>query len=668
MSLLETVFKRLDKVGAIPKVIRSLPKISLLLTITGILVIFNLAVSGNFRGTYISENALMPSQAYSFFRESEWNFVRGYREEVKSIMFKSGKERNEALDNWLMQIGYKTSKYSYVNPMNNRLEQTTYAIYHTPRGDDTEAMVLVAPWHTTDDQINIGGISLVMGLARYFYRLSIWSKNIIIVFPEDGQDSLKLWVDAYHKTLENTGGSIESAVVVEYPSDSDGCSYIELDYVGINGELPNLDLINCAVTIGEHEGFKFSLHNTPHGQLWTNDFSSRVTTLFKSIFELATAGILPIKQGGGNGCEAFSGWNIQTITLRAIGNSGKDITTFGRVIEGLFRSVNNLLEKFHQSYFFYLLLAPRSFVSISNYLPASILGAGSFMLSSVSSLLLNSNYSNYKTFASSASKDYNWGLVKLQTNVLTIGFSIFTIVLCVFSVICFSSMYFFADTVNSKLVDYESNQSLRLYSMFYFLVGLILPLLSLTGFKFIKNINSKISISQLSRFLLTFSLFYLGVGLIALQVIHFALAFLISIICLPLLFIRYGDLQSSSKNKFINFICLFVTCPSTVIFALGIFNSIHFELDYLRNFIQYFRYELVQKLIQDIIDIDYSQIQIFNNVLEILFGLIKAYSRFQCYTWIFICIFWYPVWLCALIVTLLPSESDYAETEEKKNN
>ena len=40
-----------------------------------------------------------------------------------------------------------------------------------------------------------------------------------------------------------------------------------------------------------------------------------------------------------------------------------------RVIEGIFRSLNNLLEQFHQSFFFYLLPESRRYVSIGLYMP-----------------------------------------------------------------------------------------------------------------------------------------------------------------------------------------------------------------------------------------------------------------------------------------------------------
>lgn len=55
----------------------------------------------------------------------------------------------------------------------------------------------------------------------------------------------------------------------------------------------------------------------------------------------------------------------------------------GRVIEGTFRSLNNLLEKLHQSFFFYLLMSTERFVSIGTYLPSAMLVAVNFTFTSI---------------------------------------------------------------------------------------------------------------------------------------------------------------------------------------------------------------------------------------------------------------------------------------------
>src|SRR5271168_2518799 len=63
-----------------------------------------------------------------------------------------------------------------------------------------------------------------------------------------------------------------------------------------------------------------------------------------------------------------------------------------RVIESLCRSLNNLLEHLHQSFFFYFVLSPSGkflgepgrFVSIGTYLPAAMVLAASFTITAIS--------------------------------------------------------------------------------------------------------------------------------------------------------------------------------------------------------------------------------------------------------------------------------------------
>jgi glycosylphosphatidylinositol transamidase len=47
--------------------------------------------------------------------------------------------------------------------------------------------------------------------------------------------------------------------------------------------------------------------------------------------------------------------------------------TLGRTVESTLRSFNNLLERLHASYFFYLVPMPHHFIPVGNYLPAAIL-------------------------------------------------------------------------------------------------------------------------------------------------------------------------------------------------------------------------------------------------------------------------------------------------------
>lgn len=78
-----------------------------------------------------------------------------------------------------------TQKYEYTSAGITHHGENIYGIIHAPRGDATEAMVLVAAWRTADGELNLKGVTLALTLARYFKRklcdlhlLSIWRLSL----------------------------------------------------------------------------------------------------------------------------------------------------------------------------------------------------------------------------------------------------------------------------------------------------------------------------------------------------------------------------------------------------------------------------------------------------------------------------------------------------------
>ena len=80
---------------------------------------------------------------------------------------------------------------------------------------------------------------------------------------------------------------------------------------------------------------------------------------------------------------AFMPYHVDAITLTTIGDGWQDEMAFGRVVEGIFRSLNNLLEHLHQSFFFYLLMQTNRFVSIGSYLPSAMIIAASYTIMAI---------------------------------------------------------------------------------------------------------------------------------------------------------------------------------------------------------------------------------------------------------------------------------------------
>jgi GPI-anchor transamidase subunit GAA1 len=169
---------RLDKIP---------PYISLLCILGGISWLLLLPLNQYSRQTYISENALLPGQVHTYFAGSEQNVFRGYREELKLAINEfehaklgetsAEKASRTASDVWIDTITTifasaglppATQRYEYQSAGKLTAGTNIYSVLHAPRGDGTEAIVLLAPERNAMGELNTNGIALLLTLARYF--------------------------------------------------------------------------------------------------------------------------------------------------------------------------------------------------------------------------------------------------------------------------------------------------------------------------------------------------------------------------------------------------------------------------------------------------------------------------------------------------------------------
>ncbi len=210
---------------------------------------------------------------------------------------------------------------------------------------------------------------------------SLWSKDIIFLITADSRAGPQAWVDAYHDAQSSSAvsplplksGALQGAVVVDY-AFSHRFESLHIIYDGINGQLPNLDLFNTAISIASGQmGIAATLQ-----KMWKHDdtYKDRLNTMLRGM----------TKQGLGHASgphSSFIPYHVDAITLQAVGEGWHDEMAMGRTVESIFRSLNNLLEHFHQSFFFYLLMQANRFVSIGTYLPSAMLIAINFTIMAI---------------------------------------------------------------------------------------------------------------------------------------------------------------------------------------------------------------------------------------------------------------------------------------------
>jgi glycosylphosphatidylinositol transamidase len=189
-------------------------------------------------------------------------------------------------------------------------------------------------------------------------------------------------------------GALQGALAIDYPFDHRFES-LHIVYDGVNGQLPNLDLFNTITAIASGQmGIGVSLQ-----QMWshTDNYQNRLQTMLRGM----------IRQGLGHASgphSCFIPYHVDAVTLQPFGDGWQDEMAMGRVIESTFRSLNNLLEHLHQSFFFYLLMQSKRFVSIGTYLPSAMLVAVNFTIMAIS-LWVQSGRANNKTPRVSAAKE-----------------------------------------------------------------------------------------------------------------------------------------------------------------------------------------------------------------------------------------------------------------------
>lgn len=557
-----------------PRLLQIPPYLSATCIIIGVVWLLLLPLNEYSRHTYISENALLPGQVHTYFGGSEQNVFNAYKHEVQALRGKEHGEIAAKLSEIFRSIGLKsaTQKYEYHAAGKSNSGENAYAILHAPRGDATEAIVLVAAWTNMDAELNQSGVALALTLARYFKRWSLWSKDIIILITSDSKAGPQAWVDAYHDehSLESAAalplksGALQGAVVLDNALDHRFES-LHIIYDGINGQLPNLDLFNSAAHIASGQmGIGVSLQ-----RMWKHDdsYRHRLQTMLRGM----------VSQGLGHASgphSSFIPYHVDALTLQAVGNGWQDEMAMGRCVESTFRSLNNLLEHFHQSFFFYLLMQPQRFVSIGTYLPSAMLVAVNFTIMAIVLWILSGRPPNRK-FAHTATKKAEISGVEVVKKdgmvALVPKEDLATVERRLLLPITLVVLSHFLGSVPLFIFNNSRQDTLSQTLAFSALINFFLPTIIATLLSYYTTLSTHGVI-----LLQCFSLLLLGMFLATLATLNFSLAFLIGLLAAPLSFtgapisVENSDapLKISLQRKIICNLAIHLLSPPVVVWSL----------------------------------------------------------------------------------------------------
>ncbi|KAK4752828.1 hypothetical protein SAY87_021626 [Trapa incisa] len=207
------------------------------------------------------------------------------------------------------------------------------------------------------------------------------------------------------KLIDNfkRAGTMAAALVVKVTEKSEPfVDTLNLYAEASNGQMPNLDLINIVNYLAVHrQGLHVKVKKLIPllNAKWLNvlaDILETVGVIFRRLNPQWKFGIPAAEYIDGTATlasslyyqalgiptgphGAFRDYQVDAVTLEFSpyslrkGRHKEFLLQGSRLIEGVIRSVNNLLEKFHQSFFLYLLTSPGRFVSVGVYMIPFIL-------------------------------------------------------------------------------------------------------------------------------------------------------------------------------------------------------------------------------------------------------------------------------------------------------
>ncbi|KAM5535178.1 hypothetical protein V8D89_011114 [Ganoderma adspersum] len=391
------------------KLWRGLPFIRLVLFLVGYLWMLAIPSSQFGQRIYIDENGLQPAQVHTYWNWNDVHRADRILEDLERLRDQNatGNEIASYAVGVFEKLGIpaRTQRYSFDTVDGTTNGTNAYAVLESPRASGTEAILLSASWLSMmgegNGTLNLRGVATILALAGYLKKYSLWAKDLVFVISDGYLDGMQAFITTYHglpqanlhaEPLKLSSGVVWTALNVDYPGHS--FSHLGLFFEGLNGRLPNQDLMNSVGMISRHTGGVPVLvydhldpRETPNvpsvvpswvpGWLSNNEdvqeYAMRAKTIARHMNYQA--------RGAASGVHGLlHQFRIDAITIFAVPAQGPHgFYAIGKILESSLRTMNNLLERLHASFFFFLLVRPEIFMKIGMYLPSVIL-VGTAML------------------------------------------------------------------------------------------------------------------------------------------------------------------------------------------------------------------------------------------------------------------------------------------------
>ncbi|XP_014488374.1 PREDICTED: glycosylphosphatidylinositol anchor attachment 1 protein isoform X2 [Dinoponera quadriceps] len=503
--------------------------------------------------TYFSENALLPGLV-----TKESNMEHTSKQYYHELIHEMKRYPDSMPYAWLLakfsqlHLDVFMHNFSLIYPFQEQkfTGQNIYGIVRAPRASSTEAIVVSVPYRPINSIYldTAPSIALLLAFAKFCRKQKYWAKDIIFLVTEHEQLGMQAWLDAYHDVtsgqegilmagdLSGRAGSIQAAINLEFHAMK--ITSIDVKIEGLNGQLPNLDLFNLAQNMIAKEGIRqsfqhrFDINYRDKFKSWWYYFNTLVSMIATQATGIPT---------GNHGL--FHRFGIEAITLEGFEKFGQgseaNFYQVGRVVESIVRSLNNLLERFHQSYFFYLLPSTDRYISIGLYMRPLVLIIASVFIKAFSIWqrlqISSSSDETKKDEESSTNKIEEFDIGSVASEVLWAH---------IFGVLVMASPCFFT-LIGSQVLNLHTEDSLYISFALITTLMLLLRLYLRRSVRY-ENISLVCVIASIE----------LATALMCIAMHNFSLALLIAVVYVPVVLL-ITPCHEFTKSRLRN--CLYVT-------------------------------------------------------------------------------------------------------------
>jgi GPI-anchor transamidase subunit GAA1 len=202
--------------------------------------------------------------------------------------------------------------------------------------------------------------------------------------------------------------------------------------------------------------------------------------------------------------------------------------------------LNNLLERFHQSFFFYVIISSERFISIGDYMPSIGLMAGSLLIKSFLLWLMSNTKPEDEVEGDKKEDDEKILIVKKSVrniDVLNVGM--------VFLSAHLIGVLALFITTNKFAHDYFFSLNIPTQSGIFYLISFVFAL-SLLAPKFLRLNHSN------GQFLNIIVLLELGTMLLSVSLLNFSLGFFLCVVIVPFAIVM--NIQGNVKKNLFTFL------------------------------------------------------------------------------------------------------------------